>query len=56
MLEVRGKKLFFGAKANFFVFIANLNSTSRMIFGIAPTCHSCQNIFQKNDVITSKYD
>ena len=34
MLERRENKLFFGAKAKFFVFIANLNSTSRIIFGI----------------------
>ena len=49
MLEARGNKLFFGAKATFLVFIANLNSHSfwHSKFG---------NLFQRNDVITSKYD
>ena len=42
MLEARENKLFFGAKAKFFVFIANLNSTSRIISGIAPTCQSLE--------------
>ena len=46
MLEARGKKLFFGAKAKFFVFIAKLNSTSRIIFGIAPTCQSLEICFR----------
>ena len=42
MLETRRNKLFFGAKAKFFVFIAKLNSTSHLIFGIAPTCQSLE--------------
>ena len=46
MLEARGSKLFFGAKAKFFVFIANLNSTSRINFGIAPTYQSMEICFK----------
>ena len=46
MLETRRNKLFFGAKAKFFVFIAKLNSTSRLIFGIAPTCQSLEICFK----------
>ena len=46
MLEAKGNKLFFGAKAKFFVFIANLNSTLRIIFGIAPTCQSLEICFK----------
>ena len=46
MLEARRNKLFFVAKAQFFVFIANLKSTSRIIFGIAPTCYSLENCFK----------
>ena len=46
MLEARGNKLFFGAKAKLFVSIANLNTTSRIIFGIAPTCQSLEICFK----------
>ena len=46
MLETRGNKLFFGAKAKFSVCIANLNSTARIIFGITPTCQSLEICFK----------
>ena len=46
MLETRRNKLYFEAKAKFFEFIANLNSTSRIIFGIAQTCQSLEICFK----------
>ena len=46
MSETRRNKLYFGAKAKFFVFIAKLNSTSRLILSIAPTCQSLEICFK----------
>ena len=48
MLEAIGNKLFFGAKAKIFVFIANPNSTSHIIFDLS----KFRNLFQRNDIIT----